>query len=166
MVRPTVKTSGLAFFAIIFLLAFSGLGQTDSMPPGDTLPLNVLISMGSSYMEKAVSAIVKDSLELRGYNVTVIDNKTLAGQDRRLYRMVILFSAIKANRLTRTAEKFVRSQSGFGEESNLLICDILGQKWQPSRQSLDAVATATMRIRPEETASRILANFDSLAARK
>jgi menaquinone-dependent protoporphyrinogen IX oxidase len=152
--------------AVILACSAPVAAQTDSTAANDTLPLKVLIGMAASYMEKTVSAIVKDSLESRGYEVTIVDIATLAGQDRRLYRVVILFSAIKSSQLTQTARRFVQSQAGQGEESNMLVCNILGEAWQPGHRAMDAVAAATKRVRPEDIAARIVANFDGLVARK
>jgi menaquinone-dependent protoporphyrinogen IX oxidase len=152
--------------AVILACSAPIAAQTDSTLPDDTLPLSVLIAMGTSYMEKTVSAIVKDSLESRGYEVVIVDIATLGQQDRRQYRAVILFSAIKASQLTETARKFVQSQAGPGEESNMLVCNILGEAWKPGLRGMDAVASATKRVRPEDVAARIVANFESLVAKK
>ncbi|HUI92041.1 MAG TPA: hypothetical protein VLX68_07330 [Chitinivibrionales bacterium] len=137
------------------------LAQTDSLKP-DTLPKQVLIAMGKSYMEKAVSAIVKDSLTARGYGVTIISIRTLNDRERRNYRAVILFNAVAAAKLTETAEKFVRSQEGIGQQSSLLICDIYGEQWNPRREDVSAVASATKTMRPEDTAAKIIANFNAM----
>jgi hypothetical protein len=136
--------------------------QTDSLMKPDTLPKRVLIAMGKSYMEKAVSAIVKDSLSARGYAVTVISIKTLNDQNRRNYRAVILFNAVSAAELTPAARKFVRSQDGAGQQANMLICDVYGEQWNPRREDLSAVASATKNVRPEETAAKIISNFDAI----
>lgn len=136
--------------------------QTDSLMKPDTLPKRVLIAMGRSYMEKAVSAIVKDSLSARGYAVTVISMNALNEQERRNYRAIILFSAVSAAELTRTARKFVRSQEGIGEQSNMLICDVYGEQWNPRKEDLSAVASATRNVRPEVTAAKIISNFNAI----
>lgn len=154
------------FITAVVLCCMSGFAQTDSARLGDTLPNRVLIAMGESYTENAVSAIVKDSLEARGYQVSIVNIKTLADQDRRLFRVVILFSAVKENSLTPAAEKFVRSQSGPGRESNMLICDILGGTWSPGGNVIDAVAAATERVNPAETAQRILSNIDNVTIKR
>jgi hypothetical protein len=136
--------------------------QTDSLLKPDTLPKSVLIATGKSYMEKAVSAIVKDSLSARGYAVNVVSIKTINAQDRRNYRAVILFNAVSAAELTSAARKFVRSQEGAGQQSNMLICDVYGEQWNPRREDLSAVASATKNVRPEETAAKIISNFDAI----
>ena len=136
--------------------------QTDSLMKPDTLPKRVLIAMGKSYMEKAVSAIVKDSLSARGYAVTVISVNALNDQDRRNYRAIILFNAVSAAELTLAARKFVRSQEGIGQQSNMLICDVYGEQWNPRKEDLSAIASATKNVRPEATAAKIISNFNAI----
>jgi menaquinone-dependent protoporphyrinogen IX oxidase len=147
---------------IVMICCAACFSQSDSLMKPDTLPKRVLIAMGRSYMEKAVSAIVKDSLSARGYVVTVISIKTLNDQDRRNYRAVILFNAVSAVELTPAARKFVRSQEGAGQQSNMLICDVYGEQWNPRREDLSALASATKNVRPEETAAKIILNFDAI----
>ncbi len=150
----------------ILFCAMPALSQSDSTPSRDTLPLNVLIAMGTSYLEQAVSAIVKDSLQSRGYQVTIVNIKTLGRQNRRRYRAVILFNAVKSSQLTPVARKFVRSQEGPGGESNMLICDVDGEAWKGEREEVDAVASATVKMRPQEVAARVLTNFDAITGGK
>ncbi len=150
----------------ILVSALPAFSQSDSTLPRDTLPLNVLIAMGTSYLEQAVSAIVKDSLQARGYQVTIVNIKTLGRQNRRKYRAAILFNAVKSSELTPVARKFVRSQEGPGAESNLLICDVDGEAWNGERQGVNAVASATVKMRPEEVAARVLMNFDAITGGK
>jgi hypothetical protein len=140
----------------------ASFSQADSLMRPDTLPKKVLIAMGKSYMEKAVSAIVKDSLAARGYAVTVISIRALNDQERRTYRAVILFNAVSAAKLTEAARKFVRSQEGIGQQSNMLICDIYGEQWNPRREDVSAVASATKNVRPEETAAKIILNLNAI----
>jgi menaquinone-dependent protoporphyrinogen IX oxidase len=128
----------------------------------DTLPKRVLIAMGKSYMEKAVTAIVKDSLIAHGYAVTVISGSALNDQDRRNYRAIILFNAVNAAKLTNAAKKFVRSQEGIGQQSNMLICDVYGEQWNPRKEDISAVASATKNVRPENTAAKIISNFNAI----
>jgi menaquinone-dependent protoporphyrinogen IX oxidase len=149
-----------ALFAMVCSAAC--FSQTDSLMNPDTLPKRVLIAMGKSYMEKAVSAIVKDSLTARGYAVTVISINALNDQERRNYRAIILFNAVSAAELTRTARKFVRSQEGIGQQSNMLICDVYGEQWNPRKEALSAVASATKNVRPEDPAQKIISNFNAI----
>jgi|GEM_PF-2659870 hypothetical protein len=153
-------------FALPLCMAAPAFSQADSMQPRDTLPSKVLIATASSYLENAVSAIVKDSLRARGYEVTIADNGALAGLDRRRYRAVILFSAVKQSKLTRTASKFMRSQIGPGEESNMLVCNVLGEPWDGADERVSGIASATKRVDPAEIAARVVANFDNVVGRK
>jgi len=154
------------YLALVLFLASPCLAQTDSSQHVDSLPPRVLIAMGPSYLENAVSAIVKDSLRARGYEVAIVNNSVLGGQDRRLYRALILFSAVKESKLTRTAQKLMRSQEGPGEESNMLVCDVLGEPWKGGREAVSGVASATKRVKPEDIAVRVVANFDSIFVKK
>jgi menaquinone-dependent protoporphyrinogen IX oxidase len=147
---------------IVMACCAACFSQTDSLLKPDTLPKRVLIALGKSYVEKVVSAIVKDSLSARGYAVTVISINALNDQERRNYRAIILFNSVKAAELTRTARKFVRSQEGIGEQSNMLICDVYGEQWNPRKEDLSAVASATKNVRPEETAAKIISNFNAI----
>jgi hypothetical protein len=94
--------------------------------------------------------------------VTIISIKTVGDQDRRNYRAAILFNAVNTAELTPAARKFVRSQEGSGQQSNMLICDVYGEQWNPHREDLSAVASATKNVRPEETAAKIISNFDAI----
>jgi hypothetical protein len=152
--------------ALALLLALPCHAQTDSSQHVDTLPLRVLIAMGPSYLENAVSAIVKDSLQARGYEVTIVSNSVLGAQDRRRYRAFILFSAVRESKLTRTAQKLMRSQDGPGQISNMLVCDVLGEPWKGGHEEMSGVASATQRVKPEDIAVRIVANFDSIFVKK
>jgi menaquinone-dependent protoporphyrinogen IX oxidase len=153
----------LRLSAIIAMVCCAAcFSQTDSLMKPDTLPKKVLIAMGKSYMEKAVSAIVKDSLSARGYAVTIVSMKALNDQDRREYRAIILFSAVRAVELTEAAKKFIRSQEGIGEQSNMLICDVYGEQWNPRKEDFSAIASATKNVRPEITAAKIISNFNAI----
>jgi hypothetical protein len=154
------------YLALGLFLVSQCPAQTDSAQHADTLPLKVLIAMGPSYLENAVSAIVKDSLQARGYEVTIVSNSVLGSQDRHRYRAFILFSAVRESKLTRTAQRLMRSQEGPGEASNMLVCDVLGEPWKGGHEEVSGVASATKRVKPEDIAARVVANFDSIFVKK
>jgi hypothetical protein len=146
----------------LFFCATTCFSQTGSVTDPDAIPERVLVVMGNSYMEKAVSSIVKDSLTARGYGVDIVSKRKLNSQDKLNYRAVILFSAILAADLAEDAKKLIRSQEGAGRESNLLICTTYGEKWDTQKQNVSAVASATKTLKPEIVARKILSNFDAL----
>lgn len=152
--------------ALALFLAWPCPAQIDSSQHLDTLPLKVLIAIGPSYLENAVSAIVKDSLQARGYEVVIVNNSVLGAQDRRRYKAFILFSAARESKLTRAAQKLMRSQDGPGEASNMLVCDVLGEPWKGGHEEMSGVASATQRVKPEDIAARVVANFDSIFVKK
>ncbi len=161
-----MKLSAAGLLLWVLFCVVPAWSQSDSTPPPDTtVPPRVLIAMGTSYLENAVSAIVKDSLAVRGYQVTIVDIKTLPSLDRRDFRAVILFNAVKSSVLTRTARQFVSSQAGPGVQSNLLICDVDGELWNGGGEAVNAVASATVKMRPVDIAARIVANFDKIVGK-
>jgi hypothetical protein len=149
------------------LVLYAGIcfSQPSAKAKSDSIRAKVLISSGNSYMEKAVYSLVKDSLVARGYGVDIISNRKLTVQDRRNYFVIILFGAVRASDLTPDAKKFVRSQQGTGNESNLLICTIYGERWNTRKQDVNSVASATKTLKPDVVAGKILSNFNAIVAR-
>jgi hypothetical protein len=145
--------------AVLFALCAAILSGPAWGVPGDTadVPNDVLIAKGNSYLENAVSAIIKDSLAAWKYDVTVISDRMLNKQDRRDYQAIILFRAIKSAALGPVSRKFVESLGKSTAESNLLICTVFGEKWKSGDQGADAVASATKTLRPGIVAAKILA---------
>jgi hypothetical protein len=154
-----------ALIAGLFFCAAACFSQIGSAAKPDTVAEKVLISSGNSYMEKAVSSIVKDSLAARGYTVDIVSKRNLNSQDRRNYRVIILFGAVRAADLSEAAKRFVRSLEGTGSASNLLICTIYGERWDTEKQDVNAVASATKTLKPDVVAGKILSNFNAIAGK-
>jgi hypothetical protein len=150
----------ISSIALLFAVCGTiGVNLAAGAPSDSTaaIPNNVLIAMGASYLENAVSTIVKDSLGAAGYGVTIINAKNLNRQERRDFAAIILFNAVKSRELTQIARKFVKSIEGSPAESNLLICSVFGERWDNNTQGVNAVASATKTLNPNIMAGKVLA---------
>jgi hypothetical protein len=154
-----MKPHMTAFIIGLFLFYSCSVAQTDSAAGEAAMPVKVLIAKGNSYLENAVAAMINDSLTAQGRQVTIIDLKKINNQNRGEFKVVVLFNAIKASTIGPTVSKFVRSTEDYGSGSNLLICNVYGDKWENKPSDVSAVTSATKTLKPGLVASKVLANI-------
>jgi menaquinone-dependent protoporphyrinogen IX oxidase len=152
-----------AIFALLTaVLASSAFCQTDSVRSPGASKVRILLAKGNSYMENEVAAIVKDSLTDRGCEVVIVPLKQLNGQNPREFKATILFHSVKSSGLSPAAKEFVKLNEEYGTQSNLLVCNVLGEKWENKDQEEASVTSATKTLKPSAVASKILANLSSI----
>ena len=146
---------------VSMLLSAAGatLAQPDSTMYIKEGPVKILIAKSDSYLENTVASLISDSLSSSTCIVTSIPLQDLAKQNRRDFTVIILFNAIKRDRINSAVNKYIKSTENSGTQSNLLICTVYGEKWRGKETATDAVTTATKTLNPELVASRVLANI-------
>jgi hypothetical protein len=152
-----MKTGMVFFFLMTLLLVRQDFGQSDSSASVKETPPSILIAKGESYLENTVASMIADSLT--GYTVRTIPLQDLVNQNRKDFRAVVLFNAVKGNQINSTINKYIKTTENYGTRSNLLICTAYGEKWNGKESVQDAVTTATKTLNPELVASRVLANI-------
>jgi hypothetical protein len=143
-------------------LAWSAFCQTDSARSPGASKVRILVAKGNSYMENEVAAIVKDSLTGRGYEVVTVPLKQLSGQNPREFKAAIIFHSVKSSGLSPAAKEYARLSEQYGTQSNLLVCNVLGEKWEKKDQEEASVTSATKTLKPKTVASKILSNLSSI----
>jgi DNA-binding response OmpR family regulator len=123
-------------------------------------PAKVLIVHENSYLENAVTAILSDSLSLRGFAIKTISSALLNNEQSESYAATIIFNAVKASGLSGEVRSFARTLAT--AQSNILICTVRGEEWKSGKLMTDAVAAATKTLNPGVIAARIIGLFDSL----
>jgi hypothetical protein len=139
--------------------------QTDTVAMHDTTHSRaVLIVKGNSYLENAVTKVIIDSLSRKRIDVNTIDLKTLNNAATAKYRTVVVFDAVKSSKLTRPVREFVdQSTDEYGNPaSNVLICTVHGNLWNPKNATVDAIAGATRTLNPKVIAYNILKRIDTV----
>jgi hypothetical protein len=159
----TVRIYGLSLFFLVVPTVFS---QPDSAAFVKEVPSKILIAKGNSYLENSVAALISDSLLSSECAVTIIPLQDLEKQNRNDYKVIILFNAIKRDRINSTINKYIKSTENYGTYSNLLICTVYGEKWKGKEAAMDAVTTATKTLNPELVASRVLGNIRLVLQKK
>jgi hypothetical protein len=139
------------------LIVFSAFAQHDSDRTAQAPPVKILIAKGNSYLENTVAALISDSLQ--EYAITTIPLQDLVKQNRRDFTVIIIFNAIKRDKINPVIDKYIKSTENPGTPSNLLICTVYGEQWKGKGASTDAVTSATKTLNPELVAARVLANI-------
>jgi menaquinone-dependent protoporphyrinogen IX oxidase len=161
-----VNKTFLFLFVALLLPCPPSFAQPDSSMTSPITPRNILIAKGDSYLENTVAAMIVDSLSTSGTTVTIIPLNDLNKQNRLDYTVVVLFNAVKRGQINSAVNKYIKTTENYGTLSNLLICNVLGEKWKGKEASMDAVTTATKTLNPEPVASRVLANIRSVLQRE
>jgi hypothetical protein len=119
---------------------------------------SVLIAKGNSYLENAVTGIIMDSLLRRSVNGHTIDLKTLKTVTPGKYDAVVIFNAVKSSKLPRSVQMFIKRTPAPGKNptSNVLICTVRGNRWNPETPPVDGVAGATQTLNINEVAGNVL----------
>ena len=147
-----------AFLTIAVLLAGRPAGgQSDSVASVKEASVRILIAKGHSYLENTVAALIADSLP--DYTVTAIPLEDLDKQNHGDFAVIVIFNAVKRDRINSAVRKYIRTTQEYGTLSNLLICTVYGEIWKGKEIAADAVTTATKTLNPEIVASRVLANI-------
>jgi menaquinone-dependent protoporphyrinogen IX oxidase len=150
----------MACVSLLALLAVCpAFAQPDSTASVKETPVKILIAQGESYLEKTVSSLIADSLSKTGCAVKIIALQDLNKQNRQDYSAIILFSAIKHDRINSAVNKYIKTTENYGTQSNLLICTVYGEKWQGKEPAVNAVTSATKTLKPENVAARVLSNI-------
>ena len=137
----------------------------DTAVTGEPLPSrDVLLVKGTSWLENAVARVLCDSLDKKGFYVTVIQTASLGNRNPSNFCATIIFNGIKGSGLSGPVKEYTRT---LGQTpSNVLICTVYGERWNGGNARVDAVAAATRSLNPASVASRILAAFSSLAGER
>jgi hypothetical protein len=154
-----VKTVKASLASLILLAVCPVSGQPDSAAFVKDAPNKILIAKEDSYLEKSVISLIVDSLSEKGCIVDIIALQDLNKQNRRDYSVVVLFNAIKRDRINSAVNKYIKTTENYGTQSNLLICTVYGEKWQGKEPAVNAVTSATKTLKPEIVAARVLSNI-------
>jgi hypothetical protein len=133
--------------------------QPDSVVFVKEGPAKILIAKSDSYLENTVATLITDSLSSSDCIVTTIPLADIVKQNRQDFAIIILFNAIKRDKINPTIDKYIKTTENPGTPSNLLICTVYGEKWKGKETSTDAVTTATKTLSPQLVASRVIANI-------
>jgi hypothetical protein len=146
--------------ALLLLPVFAGADTTGYFESSAS-PQSVLIVQKDSYLENAVSAIVKDSLSARGFSIKIISPESLKDEKPTNYRATIIMSAIQSSKIRGVVRSYARALDA--EQSNILIFSVYGEEWKTNKVIGDAVAGATKKLNPANVAAKILERIDSIA---
>jgi menaquinone-dependent protoporphyrinogen IX oxidase len=145
--------------SLALLVVCPAFAQPDSAAFVKETPAKILIAKGDSYLEKTVASLIVDSLSETGCIVKIITVQDLNKQNRQDYAAIILFNAIKRDRINSAVNKYIKTTENYGTQSNLLICTVYGEKWQGKEPAVNAVTSATKTLKPEIVAARVLSNI-------
>ena len=145
---------------MVMVVAFAAqlsAAQGDTTAYRDTTaPRTVLIVKGDSYMENAVTKILKDSLGRQGVTVETARIKKLSSKNSADYTAIIVFSAIKASgQLDPVVRRYMETK-GNDPTSNIMVCTVIGEKWSGAAEKEDAVSAATKTLNPVVVAAKIM----------
>jgi hypothetical protein len=141
------------------LVAGSAFAQPDSGAFGKQPPAKILIAKTDTYLENTVATLISDSLSSPDCIVTTIPLSKLVEQNRQDFTIIILFNAVKRDKINPAIDKYIKTTENPGTPSNLLICTVYGEKWMGKETATDAVTSATKTLNPELVASRVIANI-------
>jgi hypothetical protein len=148
----------LSIMPLWILPSFAGDDSLNALQP--ILPQNVLIVKGDSYLENAVSAILKDSLSVKRFAVKIIPLASLKSEQPSNYRATIIMNAVHTSKVSGIVRSYARAQ-GAGH-SNILICTVYGEEWKTGKTLSDAVTAATKTITPSHVAAKIVSLFTTV----
>jgi hypothetical protein len=121
----------------------------------------VLIAKSDSYLENAVSAILNDSLSLRGFSIKIIPLESLERQRSGNYRATIVMNAIQSSKEQRVVRAYTRALGA--DQSKILVFTVYGEEWKTGKIVGDAVAQATKKLNPAAIAAKILSRLEAMA---
>jgi hypothetical protein len=166
-----MKNHGLLFVWVVTIVVgvqynfAQNLTETDTSLLHDTTHhTTVVIAKGNSYLENVVTKIIIDSLHSKRIDVSTIDFKNLNDEVSAKCGTVVVFNAVKSSKLTRPVRKFIdKGADEYGNPaSNVLICTVHGNLWNPKNATVDAVTGATKTLDPKGIALIILNRIDTV----
>jgi len=142
------------------------LMATDTAAPADSSARKIaLIATSGSYLENAVIKIIADSLSRRGITVKTTDLQGLSRESSTSYATILVFGAAKKEKLADPVNKFALGVLEGATASNILICTVYGDLWDPKKASMDAVTGPTKTIKPMVIAGKIMQRLDTVFSR-
>lgn len=146
--------------AVVSISVFSGDTAKTAIPnsPNPEQSRVVLIAKGNSYLENAVTGIISDSLSRRLIKVRTSDLKSLKNAIPSTYNVVVIFNAVAASKLVTPVRNFIERSGDPGKNptSNVLICTVYGNRWDPENAPVDGVAGATQTLNIKAVANKVL----------
>jgi hypothetical protein len=123
----------------------------------------VLIVKGNSYLENAIAKIIIDSLSRRGIDVRTTDLKTVSSAVPAEFVTILVFSAIKSSNIRDQIREFIKGVNDVDGDpvSNILICTVHGDVWEPKKSTVDAVTGATRTLDPGDIAKKIMKQINA-----
>jgi hypothetical protein len=150
----------LLFTALGLFLTFASVDTTDTLKSSAT-SRTVLIAKSDSYLENAVSAILSDSLSLRGFSIKLVSSESLEKERSGIYRAIIVMNAIQSSKLQNIERDFKRALGA--QQSKILVFTVYGEEWKTGKIIGDAVAQATKKLNPAAIAAKILSRLEAMA---
>jgi len=154
-----MKTLVACVLIAVLLVVRPCIAQLDSAANVKEGPVKILIAKTDTYLENAVAALISDSLSSPTCVVTSIRLQDLGKQNRQDYDVIVVFNAIKRGQINSAVHKYIQTTENYGTRSDLLICNVYGERWKGKETAEDAVTTATKTLNPDPVASRVLANI-------
>jgi hypothetical protein len=163
MLPRYAQRSGRLLVALWWLFpAFAAIDSTISQKLEQN-PI-VLIAQGGSYLERAVSGCLNDSLSKKGILVKIIPLESLKNEQSSRYRATIIMNAVKSSKLQGIARAYARAMDA--RKSNILICTVYGEEWKRGTTVSDAVSEATVSLNPADVAAKLLRGLDAIMSIK
>jgi len=149
----------LLFPALGLFLTFASVDTTDTLKSSAT-SRTVLIAKNDSYLENAVSAILGDSLSLRGFSIKIISLEFLEKERSGNYRATIVMNAIQSSKEQSVVRAYTRALGA--DQSKILVFTVYGEEWKTGKVVGDAVTGATKTLNPAAIAEKILGRIEAI----
>ena len=123
---------------------------------------SLLIVHGDTYFENAVVTILKDSLDKRGDTILVASINKMTAIPSRKFGAVVMLHAIDKTQLSSAAQEFLKRYPDEYTNTNVLVCNVRGEKWTSSASEVNTVTSATKPFKPDIVAAKILRSINQI----